>query len=388
MKEENIGETKNGRTPKLTILFIIAFCVIFVVARYTTDKTFRESVETTVFKRSITNSESNSIDIDGSDSPGIYAYDNYVGILSKNVLSIYNQNASLEKQIDINLSLPYAASNGKYLALAERNGQKIYLISGTNILWENTVEGAISRINVNENGYVSVIIQNTIYKSVIIFYDNSGKEVFTTYISTNLAVCTDISKDNKYLAIGEVDYTGTLLKSYVKIISVDKAETSPDNSIIYTYESGSGEFILNINYGSKDTAVCMFNSYIQSVSPSGDERIYEIDKNNLFVDVNLDSKVIYVDKQLSGLFSYEYELFIKKAIGNSEKLYILNNELPKSISASSNYIVLNFGNQLEVVNSNGWLIKHFSGTEQINSVVIGDSVVGVIYKNRVEVIKL
>lgn len=255
-------------------------------------------------------------------------------------------------------------------------------------MWENTVEGTISRINVNENGYVSVIIQNTIYKSVIIYYDNSGKEVFTTYISTNLAVCTDISKDNKYLAIGEVDYTGTLLKSYVKIISVEKAKTSPDDSIIYTYESNSGDFILNINYESKDTAVCMFNKYVQTVSPTKDERIFEISKNDLFVDVNLDSKVIYIDKQLSGLFSYEYELYLKSAVGNSEKLYILNNELPKSVSVSSNYVVLNFGNQIEVVNSNGWLVKRFSGTEQINSIVIGDSIVGVVYKNRVEIIKL
>ena len=48
--------------------------------------------------------------------------------------------------------------------------------------------------------------------------------------------------NNKYLAIGEVDYSGTIIKSYVKIISVELAKTDPDNSIIYTYESNNGEY--------------------------------------------------------------------------------------------------------------------------------------------------
>ena len=104
----------------------------------------------------------------------------------------------------------------------------------------------------HDNGYVSAIIKNTIYKSVIILYDLSGNELFRRYVSSNYAICTDVSKDNKYLAVGEIDHSGTILKSYVKIISVDLAATDPKNSIIYTYESENGEIINNINYQDKD----------------------------------------------------------------------------------------------------------------------------------------
>ena len=116
-----------------------------------------------------------------------------------------------------------------------------------NILWENTIEGNISEVNVNSNGYVSIVIKNTTYKSVIAFWDVEGTELFRRYISKNYAICTSISTNNKYLAIGEIDYSGTILKSYVKIISVEKAQTEPKDSIVYTYESENGEIITNIN---------------------------------------------------------------------------------------------------------------------------------------------
>ena len=57
------------------------------------------------------------------------------------------------------------------MVLAEKNGQKIYLISGGSIVWQNTIQGSISEVNVNENGYVSIVIKNTTSKSVIAFYD-------------------------------------------------------------------------------------------------------------------------------------------------------------------------------------------------------------------------
>ena len=91
------------------------------------------------------------------------------------------------------------------MVIAEKNGQKVYLISAGTILWENNVEGNISEVNVNENGYVSIIIKNTTYKSVIAFYDLKGVELFRTHLANNYAICTSISTNNKYLAIGEID---------------------------------------------------------------------------------------------------------------------------------------------------------------------------------------
>lgn len=275
------------------------------------------------------------------------------------------------------------------MVMAEKNGQKVYLISGENVIWENTVEGNISEVNVNSNGYVSIIIKNTTYKSVIVFYDFEGTELLRRYISKNYAICTAISANNKYLAIGEIDYSGTILKSFIKIISVEKAQQDPKNAVINTYESENGQIIININYQDKENAICMFNNYIQKVGIDTNERVYEITDNDMFVDINLKDTIAIIDKQSSGLFSYEYEMLLKSTNSKLERLYILDSDLPKVVSVSGNNIALNLGNEIRIVNATtGRLIKKYISSSQIKNLVIGDSIAGVIYKNKIEIIDL
>ena len=373
---------------KILIVIFIGIAVIFVVARYATDEEFRYTVDTNILKKEVSELNLNTIEIDSDTNPSIFAYDKYITVLSKNVLSEYTSDGKLASELDVNISVPLVETNGKYMILAEKDGQKMYLISGTNIVWEATVDGSISRVNVNRNGYVSVIVKNTIYKSVVLYYDLSGKEIFRKYLSTNYAICTAISTNNKYLAIGEIDYSGTIIKSYVSIISADLAQTDSLNSVVYTYEAENGEIITNINYQDKTTAVCMFNNYIQKVTTNSNERLYDITNKDVFVDISLKDGIAIIDKQSSGLFSYEYEVDIKSINSKSESLYILNSDLPKAMSVSANIMALNLGNEVQIINSKGWLLKKYTSSKQIDKIVLGDSIAGVVYKNKIEIIDL
>lgn len=387
--ENNLNKLKNKKEKSKFLTFLlIVFLIVFFIARYATDEEFRTMIDVNVLKKEVAESTLTKIDIDLDSNPNIFAYDKYIAILTKNKLSQYTEDGIKASELDINISIPLVHTNGKYMVMAEKNGQKIYLISGENIIWENTVEGSVSEVNVNENGYVSIIIKNTTYKSVIVFYNLEGTELFRSYVSKNYALCTAISTNNKYLAIGEVDYSGTILKSFIKIISVDKAQEDPENSIIYTYESDNGEVITNITYQDKENAICMFNSYVQKVGISSNERFYDITDKDMFVDINLKDSIAIIDKQSSGLFSYEYEILLKNTNSKSESLYILDSDLPKIITVSGDNIALNLGNEIRIVNSNGWLIKKYTSNSQIKNLVIGDSIAGVIYKNKIEIIDL
>ena len=384
--EKNINPKKS--TFKFLILFILAILIVFFVAKYITDDNFRYKIDTNLLKKQVTESNLKSIEIDSDDNPSVFAYDKYISILSKNTLTEYTADGNSVAKLDVSISVPLVETNGKYMVMAEKGGQKIYLISGTNILWQNNIEGSISRVNVNRNGYVSVIIQSTIYKSVIIFYDLSGKELFRSYLSTNYAICTAVSTNNKYLAIGEIDYSGTIIKSYVKVISVDLAQTDAENSTIYTYEAENGKIITDINYQDKENAICMFDSYVQKVGLDSNERLYEITDKDVFVDINLKDGYTVINKQSSGLFQYEYEMKIKKIDSKTESLYILNNDLPKSMSTSDNKMALNLGNEVQIVDTNGWLLKKYTSSKQIDKIVLGDSIAGIVYKNKIEIIDL
>lgn len=387
MKEEKSAKSKET-IMKVFVLVFIATLIIIAIARYITDEDFRYNIDTNLLKKEISEENLNTIEIDSDTNPSIFAYDKYIAVLSKNKFSEYTSDGKIAAELDVNISVPLVATNDKYMVLAEKDGQRIYLISGSNILWQNDLEGSISRVNVNKNGYVSVIIKTTIYKSVVVFFNNNGVEIFRSYSSSNYAVCTSVSTNNKYLAIGEVDYSGTIVKSYVKIFSVELTQTDPDNSIIYTYESENGEIITNINYQSKDSAICMFNSYVQKVSLDSNERLYDIIADDIFVDTNLSEGFVVVDKQSSGFFSYEYELTIKSTTNKTENLYILNSDLPKTINVSGNIMALNLGNEVQIINSNGWLLKKYISGKQISNVVVGDTIVGIVYKNKIEIINL
>ena len=159
MKNNNEFKTKSSST-KAFILICIGIFIVFIVAKYTTDEAFRYNIDTNLLKKQVSESNLNTIEINSDYNPSIYAYDKYITILSKNKLIEYTSDGKSVAELDVNISIPLIASNEKYMVIAEKEGQQIYLISGSNILWQNTVEGQISQVNVNKNGYVSIIIKN------------------------------------------------------------------------------------------------------------------------------------------------------------------------------------------------------------------------------------
>lgn len=162
---------------KTIILILIAIFIVFVIARYTTDKNFRYYIDTNILKKEVSESTVTTIEIDSDSNPSVFAYDKYITVLNKNTLTSYTSSGKIDSELNVNISVPLVETNGKYMILAEKDGDKIYLISGSNIIWENSIDGSILRVNVNQNGYVSVVIKNTIYKSVVIFYNLSGTEI-------------------------------------------------------------------------------------------------------------------------------------------------------------------------------------------------------------------
>lgn len=381
---------KMKKNLKISILILLGILLAIVIARYITDEDFRYLVDTKILKKELEQDTLSTIEINYESTPSIFAYDKYVAVLNKNNFNIYTHDGNKTASLDIKISNPVVCSRGKYMVVAEQDGKKIYLINGSNIAWQNDINGAISGVNVNKNGYVSVIVTNTTYKSVVVLYSPEGKELFRSFLSSTYAVCTDISNNNKYLAIGEVDYTGTIVKSNVEIISISLAQSNTEKtkSVINKYQSNTGEIISAIRYQDKDIAMCMFNKYIQKVGTDSNEKYIDINDDVLFFDMGLKDKFTTINKQSSGLFAYEYEMKIKNTGTSSEHLYILKNDVPKSIIVSSELIGINLGTEVQIVNSNGMLLKSYKSKQEIKSLVVGDNIAGIIYKDKIELIGL
>ncbi len=195
-------------------------------------------------------------------------------------------------------------------------------------------------------------------------------------------MCAAISTDNSYLAIGEIDYSGTILKSNVRIMSIDSAE------LVYNYSNDNQNIIINIKYYDKENATCVYTNSVVTISPSNGNKIYDITESTCFVDNQMTGNLIVLEKQSSGLFSYEYNLKIKLLGSNNENLYILNKNLPSQLKTSEKLIALNYGNEVDIVSLNGTLKKNYTSAQQIKDIVIGNGIAGIIYKDKIEVMEV
>ena len=373
---------------KIFIFLIVVIFVATVVSFYLTDSEMRTRVNGFIFSNDVVENTSAIVEINTDSNPYVYSFDKYITVLSKNVLTLYTQDATEYMKLDVSITKPYAEANDKYLVLAETGGSKVYLITNEGIKWEKNVEGEIYRVSVNQNGYVSVILKNTTYKSIVSVYNIEGDELFKSFLAKSYAICSEISTNNKFLAIGQIDYSGTIVKSIVKVISIETAQNNSQESIVYTYESESGKILTNIEFNDKNEAICMFDSYIQRITASSDERIYDVNSLDMFVDINLKNNVVILTRENSGLFSYEYQVNLKNTIGKSDAICILENDIPKKIKVSKDLVCIYFAGELKIVNSSGWVVKKYKTNTEIQDVVMGNNLIGIVYNNKIEVIGL
>ena len=378
-------------TKKIIIFISICSAILILLILsiiYALNSSFREFVDIYIFRKEINSNNLSIIELSADEDHYFYAYDKYIAVIDKKVLYTYNGSGESLSENDINISSPIFANKNKFLVIAENNGSNIYLISGTSILWQNTVDGNISKVSVNKNGYVSVIISGTSYKSVVVSFDTKGNELFKTYLSSNIAISTAISNDNKYLSIAEIDYSGSIIKSTVKNISIEKTKTDPTNSVVYTYNFEDNELLTNIEYQDKNNLICMTNNKIYSLNipDSIDSELISIDNTYEFIDINLKNNLVYTYNENHNFTSISY-INILNIQNTSLNTYEFKGSI-KSIYANEEKIAINTGSEIHFIGLNGWLIKKYDSYNEINNVILGDSVAGIIYKDKVIIIEI
>lgn len=384
-------KTLNKKKVMITMIIIILIIILVVIsAIYITNSNFRNLMDQYVFRKSVTENNLECIDINSESNTHIYAYDKYIVTLEKNILTHYSSSGKKESELKLEISEPIFDSDGKYLMIAEKNKQKIYLVNNNNIVWQKDIEGTISKISVNKNGYTSVIISGTTYKSVIAVFDKDGKELFKTYLSSTIAMDSSISEDNKYLSFAEINTSGTLIQSTVKTISMDKAKETPSDSIIYTYDADQNELIVNMKYQDKNRLVCIYNNGVHVINNNKDELLMSLnekDKKIAFSDIELNNCAYRIIEKSTGLFKANSTIELYNTATKKQNVYTFDG-VAKRIYSHSSIIAIDLGSEVHFIGTNGWLIKKYSSTQEIKDIVIAENLAGIIYRDKIEFINL
>ena len=372
---------KNNKRKMITFIVIGIVLVLFAVVGtlYEKNEKTRNFLDKYVFFKEKYENNLPYIAINGGENLNVFAFKGNILTLKDNILKIYNQNGNEEGTLDIEISNPIFKGNGDYLCIAEKDGKKIYAISNKNILWKKELENNISDVTINSNGYVAVSLTGTIYKTIIQTFDNKGTELFTTFLSSTYAIDMDLSPDNKYLAIAEANFSGILLQSNIKIISIDKAKNGENDYIINTYAGQSGDLIVNIKYQNRSELACVFDNHIEVIKNGTNSTISNFeDAQVLFVDTN--SKIVRIIQNEGKTY-----LQFMSTSGTVRNYEI---EEPKNMAISEGMVALNMGSEILFYNNNGWLVKKYYGVQEINKIVISDGIVGIVYNDKIELVSL
>lgn len=386
-------ETTENKINKKKILIsilisILVIGIIVIVSLYITNKDAREWIDTKIFRKQVTQNNVSVIELDAGQTSNIYAFNKYIGILNKNKLNIYGNNGNKETEIDLQINNPIFNSANRFLAIAETKGQKVYLIEDKQVIWENSIEGNISQIHVNESGYVAVIISDTSYKSIIEVFDPKGNELFKRFLSTTMAVDVSISNDNKHLAIAEVNPSGTVIQSNIRIISIEKAKTDPANSEEKNYTSEANRLVTNVNYQNKNKLICMYTDGITMIENDAETTLFENkDKKITLESIELNNNVVTVEEKSSGIFSADSVVNIVNIEIKSTKEYTVNTVI-KEFHTEGDIIALNLGTEIEFINTGGWLVKRYIANQEITNITVGNNIAGIIYRDKVEIVNL
>ena len=133
----------------------------------------------------------------------------------------------------------------------------------------------------------------------------------------------------------------------------------------------------------------MYTDKINVISEDGNVQTISKNENKKmnYMDINLQNSIVTVEEQSSGLFTADSLITITNTDTSTATNYTIN-AVAKEIYTSGNIIGLNLGTELEFINTSGWLVKRYLGNEEITKITLSNSIAGIVFRDRVEIINL
>lgn len=318
--------------------------------------------------------------VDGTSSNLIVVGNNYIEGYSSFAKQTFDEAISIKSAI--------SDAKGDYCIIGENNGTKLYMVNGSEKVWESEIQGMILGVSVNKNGYSAVIYKQAGYKSLVKLMNSEGKELFTNYLASTYAVDAEISNDNKILAITEINTDGIKVQSAVKLIDINNIKEEDVKKI----DLGDDVLVADASFNDKNQLVVQTDKEIKIIA-NGELNDFISNKNvnASIVSIENEANAIVIEKVDNGLFDSTYVLNIydyKDGESNIKEYEIKS--LPSIVATQKKNIVLLVENEILVVNTNGKLVKRVESVGNVKSIVMFDdgNSVALIFRDKVEFLKI
>lgn len=129
----------------------------------------------------------------------------------------------------------------------------------------------------------------------------------------------------------------------------------------------------------------MCDTGVISLQNQTQETLLELQEDKIIaMDIDLNGHIVRVEEIRDSLFKSSANIRIFNITTKKENVYKVDS-VPKEIYTHHNTIAIHLGTEIHFISTNGWLIKKYISTQEVSDVVIGNSIAGVVYRDKVEV---
>lgn len=203
------------------LLFIAIFATAFIVYLRSSGYDFSTmSVKDAVaFLKDKENKKSTSsteitFSQDGSIDCKLYA--NFIVILSQDSIKWYEPNGKLLQENALTLARPALRISEKYMVVADISGRDIFFYKGKKQLWTKKLDSQIINVDINDDGYCTVVTQSKEFKSAVQVIDVNGLEKFIKLCAEDIVVTAKTINNGDDVFINKLTTggvkTGTMLE--------------------------------------------------------------------------------------------------------------------------------------------------------------------------------
>ena len=131
----------------------------------------------------------------------------------------------------------------------------------------------------------------------------------------------------------------------------------------------------------------MYDDSIHTIENKEDKKILDISNTkNTFADVNLKNNIVCITEKATGLFA-NIDVEITNTANGKTNMYNIEG-VASALETFENIIAINLGTEVDFIDTNGWLIKRYNSSTEINDILLGEKIAGIVYSDKIEILNL
>lgn len=332
--------------------------------------------ETSVKVYDNTNANTVILPFEGAAAGKFSSYRNGLVCARTNYICFINSNGEIELEQNTTIVDPLLSTNGKYIALASENGNKLCLYYDSELLYETDTENTIKSMHVSSKGDVILICDKPGYKGSVSVYNKDGQEIFAWSSGQNNIINADISSASRHIAVSLIN-TDRNVYSIIKLFDIRTGESNAESAFEDT-------ILFSVDY-TGDTITAFGDNSIVCMSSTGrviNDKRFDMVSILHYASDSSGNKLIHFDSASIPVF----HVYSKKGNLLNE---IITDNISDCIDIYGNYILYNSGRDVLLRKAGSDRIKAYTATMDIlNLVLINNNTYAVIHSNCVEIVRI